>query len=179
MRNPLQEQLLKAGLAKKAKLAEVVREQNKQRHAKGPQTVPVDKVDTQRLQQERAERDRAIAAERNAQARAHEVKAQIRQIIDANRVKGDGEIAYAFTDDGRIKNLLVGTQQRALLIAGGLIIARDGDGYVMLLRSAADKVAVRDASQIVVDHGQRDPASLTSEEDQHYAQFQVPDDLIW
>jgi hypothetical protein len=34
--NPLQEQLLKAGLVKKSKVAEVAREQNRARHAKGP-----------------------------------------------------------------------------------------------------------------------------------------------
>ena len=33
--NPLQEQLLKAGLVKKSKLAEVAREQHKARHGKG------------------------------------------------------------------------------------------------------------------------------------------------
>ena len=34
--NPLQEQLLKAGLVKKSKLAEVAREQVRARHGKGP-----------------------------------------------------------------------------------------------------------------------------------------------
>ena len=34
--NPLQEQLLKAGLVKKSKVAEVAREQVRARHGKGP-----------------------------------------------------------------------------------------------------------------------------------------------
>src|SRR3546814_2793221 len=34
--NPLQEQLLKAGLVKKSKVAEVAREQHQARHGKGP-----------------------------------------------------------------------------------------------------------------------------------------------
>ena len=34
--NPLQEQLLKAGLVKKSKVAEAAREQQKARHGKGP-----------------------------------------------------------------------------------------------------------------------------------------------
>ena len=61
MRNPLQDQLLKAGLAKKSKLAQVVREQNKQRHAKGAASADPDKVDAMQLQAERAERDRVVA----------------------------------------------------------------------------------------------------------------------
>lgn len=179
MRNPLQEQLLKAGLAKKAKLNEMAREQNKLRHSKAPVAEPAEKIDARQLQTKRAERDRALAAERNAQTRAQEVKAQIRQIIDTTRIKGDGEIAYAFTDDARIKNVQVGAQQRALLISGGLVIARDGDGYALLPRSAADKVAARDASAIVVDHGHAEAAPASGSDDEHYAQFVVPDDLIW
>lgn len=178
MRNPLQEQLLKAGLAKKAKLNEVAREQNKQRHARGPVAEPVEKVDTRQLQAERAERDRALAAERNAQARAQETRAQIRQIVETNRVKGDGDIAYAFTDGGKIRNLLVGSAQRALLIGGGLLIVRHDDGHALLPRAAAEKVAARDASVIVVDNGQAD-AKTPSDDDDHYSQFKVPDDLIW
>jgi hypothetical protein len=47
---------------------------------------------------------------------------------------------------------------------------------------AADKVRERDASMIVLDHGQDAGAGLsaaTSEDDAYYAQFQVPDDLVW
>ena len=45
-----------------------------------------------------------------------------------------------------------------------------------------DKVRERDASLIVLDHGQAagaEPSAATSEDDAYYAQFQVPDDLIW
>lgn len=179
MRNPLQEQLLKAGLAKKAKLAEVVREQNKQRHAKGQPAAASDKIDTRQLQQERAERDRALAAERNAQTQAAALKAQVRQIVQTHRVTADGDIAYAFTDDGRIRNVLVGAAQRALLISGGLVVVRDGEGHALLPRAAADKVAQRDASAIVVDHGRAEAAPAPGSDDEYYAQFEVPDDLIW
>jgi uncharacterized protein YaiL (DUF2058 family) len=71
MRNPLQDQLLKAGLVNKAKVNQVAREQNKQKLGKAPPAPPrEDAIDAARLQAERAERDRALAAERNAQARA-------------------------------------------------------------------------------------------------------------
>ena len=52
MRNPLQEQLLKVGLVKKSKVAEVAREQ----------------AEAERVRQEKVERDRALAAERNVLA---------------------------------------------------------------------------------------------------------------
>ena len=69
MRNPLQEQLLKAGLVKKSKVAEVAREQARQRHGKAPPAPSAEQAEAERVRLEKAERDRALAAERNAQAR--------------------------------------------------------------------------------------------------------------
>ena len=64
--------------------------------------------------------------------------------------------------------------------AGALVIARVDDRYELLPRVAADKVRERDAGMIVLDHGQpADAAAPTSEDDDYYAQFKVPDDLMW
>ncbi len=184
MRNPLQDQLLKAGLAKKGKLAQVVREQTRQRHAKGVQVADSDKVDTAQLHAERVERDRKIAADRNAQARQRELQAQVRQIIEAHKVPAVGEIAYAFEDAGGIRRIHVDAAQRTLLSKGGLAIVRDGDCYVLLPRAAADKVLDRDPARIVLDHRSRDTVETKSQVDSNddhafYTRFEVPDDLIW
>lgn len=188
MRNPLQDQLLKAGLAKKGKLAQVVREQTKQRHAKGAQPVDADKVDTAQLQAERVERDRQIAAERNAQARQRELQAQVRQIVEVHKLAVTGEIPYAFEDAGGIKRIHVDVVQRTLLAKGTLVIARHGDGYVLLPRVAADKVFERDPASIVLDHRTGDASGAASQDASpnssdgdaaFYAKFEVPDDLVW
>jgi hypothetical protein len=179
MRNPLQEQLLKAGLVNKTKAAQVVREQTKQRQGKAPASPSTEQVDAQRLQADRAERDRALAAERNAQTRAAEQRAQIRQIVEAHKVKREGEIAYRFTDGDTIKSLLVNEPLRAQLASGTLAIVRHDEGYELLPRLAADKVHARDTAMIVLDHGRTDTSHDASEDDAYYQQFQVPDDLIW
>jgi len=180
MRNPLQEQLLKAGLVKKSKAAEIVREQNKARHAKAPPATDPDQVDARRLQAERAERDRALAAERNAQAKIAEQRAQIRQIVDAHKVPRDGEIAYAFVDGDKVRRILVNEALRTQLAKGVLVIVRYHDGYELLPRAAADKVRERDAGFIVVDHSQSKPAAPAADsDDEYYSRFKVPDDLIW
>lgn len=179
MRNPLQEQLLKAGLVKKAKVAQVVREQVKQKQGKAPASPSAEQLEAQRRQAEKAERDRALAAERNAQARASELRAQIRQIVESHKVKREGEIAYRFTDGDAIKSVLVSEALRAQLAKGSLVIVRHDPGYELLPRVAADKVRERDAGMIVLDHGQTEAAGETSEDDEYYKQFEVPDDLIW
>jgi uncharacterized protein YaiL (DUF2058 family) len=179
MRNPLQEQLLKAGLVKKNQVAKVVREQAKKHQGKAPVAPGAEQVEAQRLQAEKAERDRAIAAERNARARANEARAQVRQIVEAHKVKREGEIAYRFTDGDRIRDVLVNEALRAQLAAGTLVIVRHGEGYELLPRVAADKVYERDAAIIVHDHGHAETGSGNDADDEYYKQFEVPDDLVW
>lgn len=179
MRNPLQEQLLKAGLIKKSKAAELAREQARQRKGKTPPPADTAQVDTQQLQADRAERDRALAAQRNAQARVHEQRAQVRELIERHKVKREGEIAYGFTDGGKIKNVLVTELLRTQLASGALVIVRHGDGYELLPRAAVEKVNARDASVIVLDHGRPGADIAPGGDDEYYKQFQVPDDLIW
>lgn len=179
MRTPLQEQLLKAGLVKKHKVAEAVREQTRQLHSKAPAPAAAAKVDTQRLQAERAERDRALSAERNAQARANELRAQVRQIVQSHKIKREGEIAYGFSDGGKIRNVLVNETLRAQLARGALVVVRHDQGYELLPRAAAGMVYERDGAAIVLDHGRTEVGSGQGEDDEHYKQFAVPDDLTW
>ena len=69
---------------------------------------------------------------------------------------------------------------RRKLAAGELVIADGGEGYALLPRGAAQQVRERDAAMIVLDHGQSGGAAESSDEDDaYYAQFKVPDDLVW
>lgn len=179
MRNLLQDQLLKAGLVKKNKVAEVVRDQSRQRQAKGPLPPGADHVDARRLLVERAERDRARAAERNAQTHACEQLAQAGQIVESNKIKREGEIAYRFSDQGKIRSVLVSESLRAQLAKGQLVIARHGQGYELLPRSAADKVYARAGQLIVLDHANVRGETRLEDHDECYRQFPVPDDLTW
>lgn len=180
MRNPLQEQLLKAGLVKKSKVAQVAHEQAKARHGKTPPAPSAEQREAERLRAERVERDRALSAERNAQARANELRAQARQIVQTQRVKREGEIEYRFADGDKIKSVLVSEALRSQLSHGSLVIVRLGEEYELLPRAAAEKIYERDAVMVVLDHA-RNPAGAAeaSADDEYYARFKVPDDLIW
>lgn len=179
MRNPLQDQLLKAGLVNKAKVNQVAREQSKQRQGKAPAGPSPEQSEAQRLQAERAERDRALAAERNAQTRANEQRAQARQLIDTHKVARSGEITYRFADGGHIASVLVDARLRAQLASGALVIARHGESYELIPRAIASKVQERDASLIVLDHGRAESTPPADDDDAYYQRFTVPDDLIW
>lgn len=178
--NPLQEQLLKAGLVKKSKVSQVAREQLNARIGKAAPTAADIEREAQRAREEKVARDRALEAGRKAAARQRELQAQARQIIRDKRVPRSGDSEYRFTADGAIRTLLVNEDLRRKLADGALVIASGGDGYELLPRVAAEQVRERDASMIVLDHGQAgDAPAQTSEDDAYYAQFKVPDDLIW
>jgi uncharacterized protein YaiL (DUF2058 family) len=178
--NPLQEQLLKAGLAKKSKVTEAAREQQKARQAKESTESDQIRREAERARELKAEKDRALEAERKAQARINELAAQARQIIQDKKLPRSGESEYRFNADGAIRTILVDEDQRKKLSAGSLVIARLGDRYELLPRAAGDKVRERDPALIVLDHGQATaPEATSSEDDAYYAQFKVPDDLVW
>lgn len=180
--NPLQEQLLKAGLVKKSKVAEVAHAQTKARHAKAPAGPSEIQREAERARLEKVERDRALAAERKAQARISELRAQARQIIADKKVPRTGDSEYRFTAGGAIRTLLVDDELRRKLSAGALVIVQVDGRFELLPRVAAEQVRQRDAAMIVVDHGQDtagDAAAAASDDDAYYAQFKVPDDLIW
>ncbi len=181
--NPLQEQLLKAGLVKKSQVSQAAREQVKARHGKAPVAPTDSQREAERLRAEKAERDRALEAERKEKNRLLELQAQVRQIIESNRVKREGESEYRFNDGTLIRTMLVNDLLRRQLAAGSLAIVRLGEGFELVPRAAADKLRERDPAVIVLDNsqvkGHTEPSTGNADDDAFYAQFQVPDDLIW
>jgi hypothetical protein len=185
--NALQEQLLKAGLAKKSKAAEAAREQEKARRGETPSAAAEIQREAERAREEKVERDRALAAAQKAEAQAKALRAQARQIILDKRVAAKGDIEYRYPVDGAIRSLLVDDATRRQLANGQLVIVRFEDGVALLPRVAADKVRERAPELVVLDNraeGDRaTDADATGggnpEDDAYYAQFTVPDDLVW
>ncbi len=84
---------------------------------------------------------------------------------------------------GKIHSVLVDEALRAQLAAGSLVVVRHDQGYELVARAAAEKIRSRDAAAIVLDHGkvpdQGSAVGAHSDDDEHYAKFKVPDDLVW
>lgn len=184
-RNPLQDQLLKAGLVKKQQLAQVVRQQQKARDGKAPPP-ETESVDAERLRAEKAERDRQLEAERRAAKEAAERADRVRQIVEANRVRGGDDSDYRFQDGERILSLRISDKQRPLLARGVLAIVRDGAGHTLVTAETAARLRVIDPAVICVDHAAgtsaAPPAGTAPDPDSdeaYYQRFEVPDDLVW
>ena len=174
----LQEQLLKAGLVTSKKAAKVERTAKKSRVQAREARAAVEENKKAQL-----ERDKQLSEQQKQAALAKEYKAQVKQLIEMNRITiANGDIGFNFTDGNLIKKIFVDKLTQAQLINGRLAIARllvdnNSEGeYAIIPASVADKIAQRDASSIVLH------SALSAEEqdeDDPYADFKVPDDLMW
>lgn len=168
----LQEQMLKAGLVNEKKLKKAKKGSKKSRvQAREAKEAVEQKKDEQR------ERDIELNKQRAAEQLSKELKAQVKQLIEMNKVDlKNGDIKYNFTDGSFVKSLYMVQEVKDQLVKGILSIARFEDGYAVIPSPAAKKIAERDDSSII----ENNTASEESlDEDDPYAQFVVPDDLMW
>lgn len=168
----LQEQMLKAGLVNEKKLKKAKKGSKKSRvqAREAKEAVEQNKA-------EQRERDIELNKQRAQEQLSKELKAQVKQLIEMNKVDTkDGDIKYNFTDDNFVKSLYVSQQVRDQLSKGILSIARNEESYVVIPSSAANKIAERDPASIIENNTTSDEAM---DEDDPYAQFVVPDDLMW
>ncbi len=175
----LQEQLLKAGLVDKNKAKLVHQEKTKQKKVErktGVQAVDEARQAAQEAQRKQAERARELNAERDAAANQKAIFAQIAQMVQQNRQnKGAGDIAYNFTYINKIERIYVSKEVQAHLIAGRLVIVGHNEAFELVPRVIADKIAERDPGRVV----RVNKSSHEVEEDDPYAEFKIPDDLMW
>lgn len=173
----LQEQMLKAGLVTSKKMAKVQRTAKKSRVQAREAREAVEENKKAQL-----ERDKQLSEQQKQAALSKEYKAQVKQLIEMNRIDiSKGDIGFNFTDNNLIKKIDVDKLTQAQLISGRLAIARlvDSHGeskYAIIPASVADKIAQRDADSIVLN------SALSQEEQDEedpYADFKIPDDLMW
>ncbi len=181
MGNSLRDQLLKAGLVDKQKLKQVEREKHKQARQRrsGGAAANAGKQQADRALAEKAARDRELNRQRAAQAERKAIEAQIRQLIEANRLpKNDGDIAYNFLDGTKVRRLYVTAATHQQLVHGKLAIAKLNGRYDIVPKDVADKIRQRDAAYVVERQGQGQEPQPPDANDP-YADYQVPDDLMW
>ncbi|WP_306395965.1 DUF2058 domain-containing protein [Telluria beijingensis] len=175
----LQEQLLKAGLVDKKKVKQVNQDKSKQ-HKEVLRT-GVEKVNESReaaleVQRQNAERARELNAQRDAAAAQKAILAQIAQLVQQNKQsKGKGDVPYNFTFGTKVERIHVTAQIVEHLVAGRLVIVHMNGSFELVPRVIGEKIAQRDAAIVV----QVKKKVQEVEEDDPYADFKIPDDLMW
>jgi len=175
----LQDQLLNAGIVDKDKAKKINKEKRKQarQRPKGDVVVDESKEQAKRALAEKAERDRQTNKLQQAEADRKAIHAQVIQLINSNTISRDGgEIAYQFTDAKKIKKVYVTAQLQNQLSRGQLAIAKLGGEYALVPSKIAQKIKQREESIILFLNDNEKPEI---EADDPYADYQIPDDLMW
>lgn len=185
----LADQLLKAGLVdeKKAKKAKKQkRKENKVALKTGQETNAETKQAVEQAKIEKAKKDQALNAEKNRQAELKAIQAQIRQLIELNKQKRyKAEQAYSFEYEGVFKKIYVTDDQQIHLSLGrlaiGVVKLNNEVRFELIPKVIADKVAERDASKVVYPKQEEkaELSNLSDEEKDWYADYEIPDDLMW
>jgi hypothetical protein len=177
--NSLQDQLLKAGLIDEQRLRQARSTKHKKAKHGGRRGLAADDAARQaaeRARREKAERDRELNRRLQEEAALRAAENEVRQLVHTHRVVRDGgDVAFNFTDGTTLKRIYVNKDQHARLVGGSLAVVRQDAFYEVVPSEIAEKVSARDASLVLVHNRPHDE----KDGDDPYADYKVPDDLMW
>lgn len=177
VKNALQAQLLKAGLVDNKKAKKLTKQvQHEQRTGQNDDAALKAEID--RAKQEKLAKDQVLNLEKQKILEEKALKASIIQMIKQHKVKDiAGDVTYQFIDEGKIKKVYLSQQVYNALVAGSLVIAKDQDSYAYLPKALADKIDQKMQGFILVNNNEKN--DQTTDEDDPYAAYVIPDDLMW
>jgi len=180
MNNPFQEQLLKAGIVNKQQVQKAKQDKNKkkkQQRNKKEAAVDENKIKAQKAATEKAEHDRELNRKKEESARKKATSSEINQLIINNRIKRDDncEIVYNFEHNNKVKRIYVNEEMKQQVIKGKLGIARIEGRYELVPLAIAEKIQQRNEKRIVLFTENKQEI----DENDPYADYQIPDDLTW
>lgn len=181
MGKSLQEQLLNAGLVnasqvKQAKSAK--RKQNRQQRKNKSETPDADKLQAQRAAREKAAKDRELNLQNKKAAEEKAIRAEIRQLVATHQLPcddSDGD-AFNFTDQGKVKRIYISQALREKVASGKLAIVKAQQKYALVPADIGRRIPQRSEEALVLLN---DPRKNDGVEDASYAEYQIPDDLMW
>lgn len=180
MAKSLQEQLLAMGLADKQKAKKADKEKKKQDHLKRTGKEHTSDETRERAEanrREKAERDRELNLQRDAEAQKKAIAAQVQQLVDHNAITSEkADIKYQFVDGKKVKSLYVDQAVFDRLSRGQLAIIAHRNSYAVIALQVADKIRERADGLFIYTAEQ---TSGQMDEDDPYAAYQIPDDLMW
>lgn len=176
MVNALQDQLLKAGLVKAHQINKATKEKRQAERSNNAPHAATEEARQAKLQ--KAEQDRNRNREQQAEQERKAQAAQIRQLIETQRLaRSGGDSTFQFVDGGKIKKIRLHAAQRAQLMCGMLAVVKLDQSYELVPAATAAKIAQRDPTHILVRNAPTPP--MVNLEPDPYAAYPVPDDLDW
>ncbi len=183
MGKSFQEQLLQLGLVDKKKASENKKKQHqtkKQLSKSGKKNVILDEnvLIAQQAEQKKKDRARKLNLLREAKLQRRAEDGQVKQlIVDHRLAKDDAGIAYRFTVASKIQRIFVTKEIAEKLSDGRLGIVGIADQFDVVPRRIIEKIqSVSDRVFVSLNSA---TAQQSSDPEDPYAGFEVPDDLMW
>ncbi|MCK5716524.1 MAG: DUF2058 domain-containing protein [Thiomargarita sp.] len=187
MSNSLRDQLLKQGLVsqEKAKKAEQQAKskyhQNRKKKKKDREKNVLEKDSVANSAAESRDSEILRAQELNRQkeeARQQKaLQAQVRDFIIHHQVTDPkANIPYNFVEDKFVRYIQINSTQQKQLADGYLAITVLGESYALVPAPIAKKIMERSPKTVIYFNQKEDKIN---DDDDPYADYQVPDDLMW
>ncbi len=181
MKNALQEQLLKAGLATEAQISKANRPKKRpqRKPRRSPKAAPKPALDASgeidlkaAFEARRAEERREAARKKAEAAQRKKNREKVNRLIQENRLDNrDGDVEYQFMVGSTIKKIWVTAEQRQALLDGKLGVTFLGGQRCLIPVETAQQILELDPKKAI---SLVDPDAEPEEDE-----FAVPDDLIW
>lgn len=181
MSDNLRDQLLKAGVVSKKKATQVERQEHRKQHLqkKGQKPAGTDaqqRAAAARAQAAKVERDRELNRQRQAEAEAKARTAAITQLIEQHQLPlPEGDDYFNFTAEGKVRRIAVNAALRSRLGRGEVVIVRHAGRTALVPADVAARIRDLDPGAPVA-YG---PVGDSTDENDAYKDFVVPDDLRW
>ncbi|MFT4676581.1 MAG: hypothetical protein ACJAX5_003209 [Patiriisocius sp.] len=177
----LAEQLKQAGLVtdKQLKKAQknMYRQEMRVRHG-----VEVDesKLAAEKALANKQAKDKEENRQLQEKAQAKALQAQVRQLVDMNRQREKGDVAYNFTEDKKVKKIYISAKNKKQINQGFLAIVKYDEDYQLVPEGVARKIMQRlpdGYGEVVIYLFEK--VQVEVDEDDPYKDFPIPDDLDW
>jgi uncharacterized protein len=180
----LREQLLQAGLVSEKQVKQAEQSQKRQNFTDRKQVGKKDRdfreqqrqAELQKQAEAKAAKDAALNRKREEKAQAKARWAEIRQLVEQNRIaKPESDDYFNFVINGKVGRVAVDAPLRERIVRGEVAIVRCDGHYELLPAAIGERIKEREPRAVV---NTADKAESTPVDDA-YKDFVVPDDLIW
>lgn len=176
-KNALQAQLLKAGLVDSKKAKQLGKQSQHAKRIGNASDAEVKKALAD-AQAQKLEKDQKLNQEKQRILEEKTLKANIIQMIKQHQIRDtDGDITYQFIDQSKVKKIYISQNLYDQIVAGHVVIARlEESSYALLPRPLADRIDAKMTGFMVVSNTKNQDEVA---EDDPYAAYVIPDDLMW
>ena len=175
-KNALQAQLLKAGLVDSKKANKISKQTQHAKRTGDALNIEAKKTLAD-AQAKKLEKDQKLNQEKQQILEEKMLRANIIQMIKQHQLsETSGDVSYQFVDDAKVKKINITQKLYNQIVAGHVVIARLYDSYALLPRPLADRIDSKMEGFMVVSN---DTSNDELAEDDPYAAYVIPDDLMW